>query len=79
MTAEISTRHARARNPTLDIVARVGRAEDVSRLQKAGANQLVQPEFEAGIEVIRYALRRYGTGDGDVQRDIADSRQAFYR
>jgi CPA2 family monovalent cation:H+ antiporter-2 len=78
-TAEIATRHARARNPTLDIVARVSRAEDVSRLQQAGANQLVQPEFEAGIEVIRYVLRRYEDRDGELLRDIADSRQAFYR
>jgi CPA2 family monovalent cation:H+ antiporter-2 len=76
-TAEVATRRARELNPTLDIVARVSRAEDVLRLQQAGANQLVQPEFEAGIQVIRYALQRYGAGD--VSRDIADSRQAFYQ
>jgi CPA2 family monovalent cation:H+ antiporter-2 len=77
-TAQATTQHARALNPSLDIVARVSRAEDIELFQQAGATQLVQPEFEAGVEVIRYALRRYGVLDPDLSRDIANSRQAFY-
>lgn len=77
--AENIVRLARALNPRLDIVARATDAEQVERLQRAGATEVVQPEFEAGVEVIRHALQRYGLAGTELNVVVAGRRRAFYR
>jgi len=79
LTTEATTRYARSQHPELDILARVGAADQVERLQRAGATEVVQPEFEAGVEVIRHALQRYGISGLEVSQVAADRREAFYR
>ncbi len=78
-TAEAVTRFARAHGPRLDIVARAESADDVSRLRDAGATEVVQPEFEAGVEVIRHTLGRLGVSGTELQNITAGRRSAFYR
>ncbi len=77
--AERATRAARALNPRLDIVARAVSAEELPRLRRAGATDVVQPEFEAGVEVIRHALRRFGVGGLELANAAAGRRAAFYQ
>jgi monovalent cation:H+ antiporter-2, CPA2 family len=77
--AEAATRAARAINRRVDIVARAMDVNDVERLQHAGAAEVVQPEFEAAIEVIRHALRRYGIGGLELVNVTAGRRAVFYR
>jgi CPA2 family monovalent cation:H+ antiporter-2 len=77
--AEAATRAAKMLNPQLDVVARAVDVQDVERLQRAGAAEVVQPEFEAAIEVIRHALRRYGVGGMELVHATAGRRAAFYR
>ena len=77
--ADATTRAARRLNPRLDIVARAADVDQVERLQRAGATEVVQPEFEAGVEVIRHALRRYGIGGMELVRLVAGRRSGFYR
>jgi CPA2 family monovalent cation:H+ antiporter-2 len=77
--AELTTRLAQAMNPRLDIVARGGGVADLERLRKAGATEVVQPEFEAGQEVIRHALRRFGLGGLELSNLITGRRAAYYR
>lgn len=77
--AELATRYVRTRHPRLDIVARAANASEVGRLQDAGATEVVQPEFEAGVEVIRHAMRRYGIGGPELSALAAGRRSAFYR
>ena len=77
-TAELATRHARAMNPRLDIIARAARPEDLERLRRAGATDVVQPEFEAGVEVIRHALRRFGISGAELATLAAGRRASFY-
>lgn len=76
--AETIVRNARTLHPRLDIVARVREAEDMPRLRRAGASEVVQPEFEAGVEVIRHALQRYGVGGVELNVVVAGRRRAFY-
>jgi CPA2 family monovalent cation:H+ antiporter-2 len=71
-------RGARALGPKVHIVARAQRAEDVERLRRAGADVVVQPEFEAGVEVIRHTLQRYGVVGIELGHLIAGRRRAFY-
>jgi hypothetical protein len=77
--AELTTRHARAHYPDLEIVVRVGNASDVERLQRAGATAVVQPEFEAAVEVIRHTMQRYGIIGMELAHLTAGRRAAFYR
>jgi CPA2 family monovalent cation:H+ antiporter-2 len=59
-TTELATQRARALYPRLHIVARAVDDVHVARLKAAGASEVVQPEFEAGVEVIRHGLESYG-------------------
>ncbi len=77
--AEAATRFARAHHPKLDIIVRARNAADIEPLRRAGATDVVQPEFEAGVEVIRHALRRYGIGGFELSQVIAGRRTTFYR
>ena len=77
-SAELATRHARALNSRLDIIARAARPEDVDRLRRAGATDVVQPEFEAGVEVIRHALRRFGISGAELATIASGRRSSFY-
>jgi monovalent cation:H+ antiporter-2, CPA2 family len=77
--AELTTRHARAHHPHLEIVVRAGNASDVERLQQAGATAVVQPEFEAAVEVIRHTMQRYGIVGMELAHLTAGRRAAFYR
>ena len=54
-------------NPELRIVARVHRQEDVSRIQRLGTVELVSPEYEASVELVKRIL----SAEGWQQNDIA--------
>ena len=54
-------------NPKLDVVARVHRDEEVEALRRLGVAELVRPEFEAGLEVIRHTLHRFGLTTHEIQ------------
>jgi CPA2 family monovalent cation:H+ antiporter-2 len=77
--AELATRHARVMNHRLDIVARGASMVELERLRNAGATEVVQPEFEAGQEVIRHALQRFGLGGLELSNLIVGRRAAYYR
>jgi CPA2 family monovalent cation:H+ antiporter-2 len=77
--AETTTRQARAQHRRLHIVARVANAEQVERLKQAGATEVVQPEFEGGLEVIRHTLRRYGISGMELVNVVAGRRTSYYR
>ncbi len=49
--------HAKKFNPEIKIVARAHRTEDINAFRAAGATAVVQPEFEASIEITRLALQ----------------------
>jgi len=78
-TAEAVTRYARAHGPRIDIVARAADTRDVGRLRDAGATEVVQPEFEAGVEVIRHTLGRLGVSGLELQNITAGRRTSFYQ
>jgi hypothetical protein len=59
-------------------VARAQRGEDVERLRRAGADVVVQPEFEAGVEVIRHTFQRYGVMGAELDHLVSGRRRGFY-
>jgi CPA2 family monovalent cation:H+ antiporter-2 len=53
-------------NPGLRIVARVHRQEDVGRIQRLGAVELVSPEYEASVELVKRILSAEGWQQNDI-------------
>jgi len=76
--AETAVRLARALNPTLDIIARADRRSFVARLIDAGASEVVHPSFEAGLELVRHTLHRFGMSLQEIQAILTARRVDYY-
>ncbi len=59
---------ARATAPELPIIARATTTSGVGRLTKLGAQDVIHPELEGGLEVMRHTLLALNYPDGEVQR-----------
>jgi CPA2 family monovalent cation:H+ antiporter-2 len=71
--------HAKHLNADLDITVRGRAQEDHDALLKAGAAEVVSPEFEAGLEFVRHTLHRYGVDRTQIQVMLTHRRREFYR
>lgn len=67
IAAKLVVQNARSINPRLDVVARVHRDEDSEVLRGLGVAELVRPELEAGLEIIRHTLHRFGLTSQETQ------------
>ena len=76
--AELILTTARRVNPQLDVIARVRSEEDYRALLAAGAAEVVQPEFEAGLEFLRHTLHRYGVDRTQIQAILQRRRRSVY-
>jgi CPA2 family monovalent cation:H+ antiporter-2 len=77
-SVRLSVERARRLNPTISIIARALRTDDVLELRKLGVDAVIQPEFEGGVAMVQQALVQY-TGDGAAaSRLISDLRAEFY-
>ena len=79
VTAEAAVRHARRLNPRIHVIARATAGGEVGVLGDAGADEVVQPEFEAGLEFVRQVLRWYGVPAREATLLVGHRRTAFYR
>ncbi len=71
-------RHARGLNPLLNIVARAEGIEQMKALYDSGVYEVVQPEFEAGLEFTRQALLHLHIPAPDIQRYTDGIRRELY-
>jgi len=65
-------------NPRLHVVARSGGLEQMRLLREIGVHDLVQPEFEAGLELTRQALLALGVDNAEVNRETDKVRRELY-
>ena len=72
---DITLRNALALNPRLDVVARVYRQTEVHTLHQLENVELVEPGFEAGLEIIRHTLHRFGLSSQEIQILLTSIRQ----
>lgn len=79
LACQMAMANAKQINPKLDILARAQRSQDVPGLYNLGAEEVVQPEFEASIEVIRYTLSKLGYTSREIQRYSHQIRKEGYR
>ena len=66
--AEMIVAAARQAAPGLPVVARAATRSGVQRLRQLGAKDVIHPELEGGLEVLRYALLALGYPALEVQR-----------
>ena len=74
VAAWVTAQHAIRVAPDLDIVARVHWREEGERFQKLGVREVVWPQMEAGLEMLRHSLNRYHTDPSEVEALVADLR-----
>ena len=75
VSVEITAYQALQLQPELDIVARVRARSEGEDLQRMGVQEVVWPEMEAGLEIVRHSLSRYQTPDYEVDRVIYQLRE----
>ena len=78
VAARAAIGHARGLNPRLRVIARATTGGEVGTLGRAGAGEVVQPEFEAGLEFVRQVLRWHGVAARETEIIVAGRRRAFY-
>lgn len=76
--AEAVTKLAHRLNPSLEIITRATEPRAVKMLKEAGASEVVQPEFEAGLEFIRRTARAFGMGGVELQGLVNGRRNSYY-
>ncbi|MGH2532019.1 MAG: cation:proton antiporter [Thermomicrobiales bacterium] len=79
VTARAAIRHARLLNPTVSVITRATQEDEVELLRTAGADEVVQPEFEAGLEFVRHILRRHGVAAREVNAILGRRRTSYYQ
>jgi CPA2 family monovalent cation:H+ antiporter-2 len=72
-------RMARELNPDVAVIARATTSDLVEMLADQGANEVVQPEFEAAMEFTRQVLTWHGVDDAATIADIYRRRVEVYR
>jgi monovalent cation:H+ antiporter-2, CPA2 family len=61
-------REVRRSSPDLPIVARAARRAQIDLLRELGVHEVVQPEFEAGLEMARQALHHFDIPDSAIEQ-----------
>ena len=64
--------------PSLAIVARAEGVEQMERLHRLGVSEVVQPYFEAGLEIVRQALLALDVPATDIQHYTDAVREELY-
>ena len=77
-SAEMIAREARSYSADLRIVARADNDDAVVSLVEAGANEVVRPELEGGIELMRHTLLDLGYRSRQIQNYANDLRESGY-
>ena len=75
----MTIQRARAMRPDLPIVARALFNEHLNELREMGVHDAVQPEFEAGLEMVRQTLEKFDISPSDVYRVSSVIRNETYQ
>lgn len=77
ITQTVAT-HVRHLNREVHIVARAEGIEQMQALHEHGVYEVVQPEFEAGLEITRQALLHLNIATSEIQRFTDEVRRELY-
>lgn len=76
--AEVVVALARKIAPALPIIARASTREGVTRLAELGAQDVIHPELEGGLEIVRHTLLRLKVSPQEVQKYAEMVRREHY-
>ncbi len=62
-------------NPKLRVLARVHRGEDIRQISSLGDVEMINPEFEAGVELVKRILSAEGWEESDIEKASEKLRQ----
>ena len=79
VAARAAIRHARSLNPGIAVITRAAARAEVALFQDAGADEIIQPEFEAGLDFVHHVLRRLGVSPQESTEIVAHRRSNLYR
>jgi len=78
MSTRLSIKRALELAPGLDIVVRANHNRDIELLYQLGAREVVQPEFEASLEMVTHVLTRMGLAKLVIEREVQQIRSSHY-
>lgn len=78
MSTRLCLKRALELSPNLDVVVRATNDKGIEVLYQLGAREVVQPEFEASLEMVAYILTEVGLSPAVVQREIKEIRNSHY-
>ena len=76
--SELVVAAARDLAPNLPIIARASTEEGIERLANLGAQEIVHPELEGGLEIVRYTLLQLGLPLQEIYRYTDAVRRDHY-
>ncbi|BBD57346.1 putative potassium/proton antiporter [Nostoc sp. HK-01] len=78
MSTRLSLKRALELHPELNLVVRATQDKNIEVLYQLGAREVVQPEFEASLEMATYLLNDLGFSQFVVQREMQQIRNDHY-
>jgi CPA2 family monovalent cation:H+ antiporter-2 len=78
MSMRLTLKRALELNPELDVVVRSHHDRDIEMLYQLGANSVVQPEFEASLEVASHLLGSIGFPKPAIWQEMEQIRSSHY-
>ncbi|MGH1393459.1 MAG: cation:proton antiporter [Trichormus sp.] len=78
MSIRVCLKRALELCPELDLVVRATQDKNIELLYQLGAREVVQPEFEASIEMATYLLTGLGLTPGVLQQEMQQIRSDHY-
>jgi CPA2 family monovalent cation:H+ antiporter-2 len=78
MSIRLCLKRALELSPDLDVVVRATSDKNIEVLYQLGAREVVQPEFEASLEMATYILNAVGFSSVAVQREMQEIRNRHY-
>lgn len=77
IATKLIIRNARRINRRIDIVARAYGDEETKALRAQGASEVVRPDLEVGLEIVRHTLHRFGMTPQEIQYVLSKLREEF--
>jgi monovalent cation:H+ antiporter-2, CPA2 family len=78
MSTRLCLKRALELAPDLDVVVRANQFQDIEMLYQLGGKEVVQPEFEASLEMASHLLNRLGLSEGAVRKELSQIRDSHY-
>jgi CPA2 family monovalent cation:H+ antiporter-2 len=78
MSTRLCLKRSLELTPDLDVVVRANQDKDIELLYQLGAREVVQPEFEASLELSSHLLTGIGLPLPVIQREVQQIRNSHY-